>query len=289
MLATQATQELDQIQRTSRLGVRFWDLVYERYVNDGLLVTATAVDVPSLPRIALPNRAGGFGFRTLPGLRDSEFGAGDSPFWASHPVHREYLIRMTDTHERFLPISFRALAPHPDWFTPPGGNHPFPGPDRSIPLFRNPTWSKPAGTVAVRGDLWDLGANTPAAWAFVQIRLSTAIGSAVAQGLADPDGRFVAAFPQSHPMVREVRLSRGSDNGVSETPSWTLELAVFYRRLTGDRTPPEISQIFRHPQATVIDPPLLLGRGEAWNPESGVDLRLRSLNDHLGRVMILPA
>ena len=288
MLVTPAIRELEGVLRTTPLGLRFWDPVLGRHVNDGLLVTAAALDVPSLPRIALPNRTGGLGFRTLPGLRDSDLGASSSAFWSSPPVHRDYLIRMTDTQERFLPLTFRATAPHSGWFTPPFENALDSLPVGSIPLFPDASRSLGPGAIAVRAELWDQIADSPAAWAFVQLRVSTQVGIAIAHGLADHHGHVLAAFPHTEPILHGRATVLPTEPGNLNGLTWSLEFAIFYRRLPGDRLPPDLCDILGQPHAGTLDPNALEIRRDVNDLQFGSNLHLRASNDPLGRILIRP-
>lgn len=286
MFASPAIRELERVNLTSPLGVRLWDPVSERMISDGLLVTAAATDVPSLPRIGLPNRQNGFVFRSLPGLRDSEFGAGDSPFWASPPIQREFLIRVTDTQDRFLPLAFRAIAPHPGWFTLPGDEHPENRPSDSIPLFPSPAQIAGSAAAAVRADLWDITHDRPAAWAVLEVRAITPTGTTTARGLANADGRVLVAFgyPESTPPAPSFSPPSGVRGLAAQT--WTLEINVYYAGLSSGTLPPDLSEILTQPAAVALDrsaPDTQLHFAEL---RFGHDLVLRSSGDALGRVLI---
>lgn len=286
MLVTPTLVDLAHPRTSSPLAIRFWDGASERFISDGLLVTAAATDIPSLPRIALPNRSHGFVFRTLPGVRDAGFAAADSPFWATPPTQRTFRIEVTDTKERFLPVLFRANAPHPGWFSPFDGTPPLPLPAASVPLYSSPSRSFGERTAAVRADLWDLDAHRPAAWALLRVRLITPEGITAAQGIANPDGRVLVplGLPETVPPTQPFRKRTEALQASSVT--WNLDVQVRYGRLPAGPVPPDLRDILAQPAGLAIDPPRPPLLRNATDIAPGLDLNLRSSCDTLGRVLV---
>jgi hypothetical protein len=203
-------------------------------------------------------------------------------------VHRDYLIRMTDTQERFLPLTFRATAPHSGWFTPPFENALDSLPIGSIPLFPDASRSLGPGAIAVRAELWDQIADSPAAWAFVQLRVSTQVGIAIAHGLADHHGQVLASFPHTEPILHGRATALPTEPGNLNGLTWSLEFAIFYRRLPGGRIPPDLCDILGQPHAGTLDPNALEIRRDVNDLQFGSNLHLRASNDPLGRILIRP-
>ena len=105
----------DRLTWVAPLGVRFWDPITQSLVSDGLVVTAIPrVNnlYPGQPACAFPNRSGVFAFHHLPGLMESEIGAGDLEYWEHLPAPKEFVISVTDTRKRFLPFQIKVNAPH---------------------------------------------------------------------------------------------------------------------------------------------------------------------------------
>lgn len=288
MVSTQTIRHTEHGPRTPPLGLRFWDLVLERFINDGLLITASAVGFPGLPRIALPNLPEGFGFRTLPGLRLHDSGGGDSTPWSSFPSDRAFLIRMTDPQDRYLPLTFRATAPHPGWLTPPEEFRFASMPQGAFPLFPNPGRDFGSSYLTVRAQLWDPEENRPASWAWVRLRLQMGAQSQLTQTLADHEGRFLIALPKGRTLDSMVEVGRSAPAS-ARLPSHafaSLELSVKYGRLSQGPVPPHFCDILAQPFAHTAGHGLLETRFSPTGVPDSTELELRSSDEPHGRVLV---
>lgn len=222
---------LDRITRTALLGIRFWDRVTGRPVSDGLEV----VESTSGKR-AVPNRSGVFVLHELPGLRASEFGAGDDAFWASPPAASTIGFTVVDRLGQFLPFAFTADVPFRGLFAEDCGLIASP-PDAvvgGVPLFSAPSRIAPAGMAAVRADLWDVAADAPAAWAVLEVSSGPGL---VHRGVADARGRTVVLLPYPEPPWHSSSPPPGSRSLSEQT--WPVTLAVHYAPAQGSPPLPD--------------------------------------------------
>jgi hypothetical protein len=211
---------LDTVTRTALFGVRFWDRVTGRVVSDGLEVVEAASGAH-----AAANGSGVFVLHELPGMRASEFGAGDDAFWASPPTAEKIVFTVVDTLGRFMPFAFTADVPLRGLFVEDCGLPAASPPDAvvgGVPLFSAPTRVPPAAIAAVRADLWDVGMDAPAAWAVLEV---TAAGE-VYRGVADARGTVVVLFPYPEPPWHGSSPPPGS-RALSQQ-QWPLTLTVRY-------------------------------------------------------------
>jgi hypothetical protein len=236
---------LETVTRTALLGVRFWDRVTGRVVSDGLEVVETAHGIR-----LLPNRGGVFALHELPGLRASEFGAGDDAFWASPPVAATIGFTVVDTSAHFLPFAFTAEVPVRGLFVDDCGLPPGSPPDvGSVPLFSAPARTAPAGIAAVRADLWDLDADAPAAWAVLEV---TANGD-VYRGVADMRGSVVVLLPYPEPPWHGSSPPPGSKSLSQQ--QWPLDVTVRYSPPTSPpfSDVPDLCAVLTQAPGTLLD------------------------------------
>jgi hypothetical protein len=222
---------LDTVTRTALLGVRFWDRVTGRPVSDRLEVVETTSGAR-----AVPNRSGVFVLHDLPGMRASEFGAGDDAFWASPPAISTIGFTVVDRLGQFLPFAFTADVPFRGLFAEDCGLAASP-PDAivgGVPLFSAPSRIVPAGIAAVRAELWDVEAHAPAAWAVLEV---SAGAGPVHRGVADAGGRTVVLLPYPEPPWHSSSPPPGS-RALSEQ-TWPLTLAVRYAPAHGSPPLPD--------------------------------------------------
>jgi hypothetical protein len=222
---------LETVTRTALLGVRFWDRITGHTVSDGLEV----VESMSGTR-ALPNRSGVFVLNELPGLRARVFGAGDDAFWASPPAASTIGFTVVDRLGQFLPFAFTADVPFRGLFAEDCGliASPPDGVVGGVPLFSAPSRTAPAGTAAVRADLWDIEADAPAAWAVLEV--STGAGP-MHRGVADARGRTVVLLPYPEPPWHSSSPPPGSRSLSEQT--WPLTLAARYAPAQGSPPLPD--------------------------------------------------
>jgi hypothetical protein len=195
------------------LGLGFVDSATGRRVSDGLVVR-----VDGIPAHA--NRVGIFIVPHVPGLAAAERGAGDEAYWASLPAEARVRVEVDDALGRFLPFGFDADVPARGLFTLACGS---PVEAEQIELFSGPARAIPAGIAAVRAELWDDGAERPAAWALLE---ASAPGLAPARGMADAHGRVTILFPYPEPSGLD-----GSPPSPQRRPlaaqTWQIELRAF--------------------------------------------------------------
>jgi hypothetical protein len=241
------TRVLDTVTRTALLGVRFWDRVTGRVVFDGLDV----VETTSGARL-VPNRSGVFVLHELPGLRASEFGAGDDAFWASPPAGSTIGFTLVDTLRQFLPFSFTVDVPLRGLFAEDCGLLPAASPPGLgfVPLFSAPARSVPAGIAAVRADLWDVDADAPAAWAVLEV----SAGGTVYRGVADTRGSVVVPFPYPEPPWHGSSPPPGSKSLSQQ--QWPLDVTVRYSPPTSPpfSDVPDLCAVLTQAPGTLLDP-----------------------------------
>jgi hypothetical protein len=244
---------LERVTRTALLGIRLWDRVTASAVSDGLEL----VEVGSGVR-ALPNRSDVFVLHDLPGLRESSFGAGDAEFWASPPAAGVFTLELADRDGRFLPFRFHADAPTRDFLTETCGLPAMSPPDAlvaGVPLFSAPARQVPAGTAVVRADLWDAGADAPAAWAVLEVG---APGGPTYHGVADAAGRVAVLLPYPEPPWHGSSPPPGSRALSDQT--WSLELSARYSPAAaspplpdpGSGVPPDLCAVLTQQPATLV-------------------------------------
>jgi len=233
---------LERITRTALLGVRPWDAATGRAVTDGLTLTELRHGVR-----AIPNRSGVFTFHDLPGLRASSFGSGDDVFWASPPAHAQLTLELLDERGRYLGFRFDAEAPARGVFrdicgpaSPPALGVP------GVPLFSAPGRIAPGGLASVRADLWDSGADGPAAFAVLEV---TAGPGLTVRGVADERGRVLVLLPYPEPPW-QTGSPPPTAVALSEQ-TWTLGLAARYAPDPDPQPTPDLCAVLSQPPATL--------------------------------------
>jgi hypothetical protein len=191
-----AGQALESLTLVTPLGIRFWDEVSNDMVKDGLLVTAYPPTNPERRVQAFTNPSGVYVLRYLPGLHAIENGAGDTNFWSNLPPRRPFVIEVQDGNRRFQPFLFTADVPVQGLFTWECGSPPSPT-ATMVPLYSSPARPVPGGMAVLRADLWDQGANAPAAWAVIEANIP---GQQPIRGIADYLGRVALIFPYPEPL-----------------------------------------------------------------------------------------
>jgi hypothetical protein len=238
---------LDTVTRTALLGVRFWDRVTGRVVADGLELAETGTGL-----LAHPNPSGVFAFHDLPGFRDSAGGAGGPSFWSSPPGRRDLVFELSDAERRFVPFRFTADVPHEKMFADDCGGAASP-PDAAVggmPLYSAPSRVAPAGTAAVRAQLWDVAAGAAAASAVLEV--TTAAG-ATHRGVADDQGRVAVLFPYPEPPWAATSPPSGSS---LPAQTWALTIGVAYAPASPPvpaGAAPDICAVLTQPSATALE------------------------------------
>lgn len=209
------------------LGIRFWDPVAGKPVDNDLSVTARPQNGAGTVRAAMVTRSGVYAFSRLPGLREIEQGAFEEYPMTSPPVQKRFIVEVRDPGRRFVDVGFTVdlpldypglyLSRHPH--SPPGSI------PRGVNLYSAVTRTPPAMVVAVRGELFDRENEQPAAHAVVCAHTEDGFQW---YGLADAQGRFVAFLP--YPTL--IGGIGGSPAAQSRTPlhrqTWPLSVSVCY-------------------------------------------------------------
>lgn len=220
------------------LGVAFVDAATGRRVSEGL-----AVRVDGVP--ARANRVGVFIVPHVAGLAAAERGVGDDDYWAALPAERTVRVEVDDPLGRFLPFGFDADVPARGLFALACGSPVEPGP---IELFSASGRTIPAGTAAVRAELWDDGADRPAAWALLEAR---APGLPPARGLADALGRVTILFPYPEPSGLDGSPPSPQRRALA-AQTWPVELRAFAAPQPATPLPrPDLCTVLTQPQATL--------------------------------------
>ena len=229
--------DLELVDRTAVLGVRFWDNVTGRAVGEGLRVTE-----PETGRHAVRGPSNVYVFGDLPGLRAASFGVADPTFWSSPPATAGFTFDVTDRDGRFIPFSFTTELPWRGLFVPScvATSSP-PGVGNSVPLFSAPARPIQPGFAGVRADLWDLVADAPAAGAVLEI---SGVGANVWSGVSDARGSVVVQCPYPEPRWQGASPPPGS-SALSQQ-SWTVTASVRYSPTVAASPPPGDSTIAAH-------------------------------------------
>ena len=116
-------RQVEHLSIITTLGIRFWDPAFDVPVNDGLAVTAYPFGARRPATTAFSTPSGASAFQGLPGLLESEYPRGDPPSPGSLPASHRFLIEVTDSAARFLPVAFFVDVPFKGIFptdSPPG-------------------------------------------------------------------------------------------------------------------------------------------------------------------------
>ncbi len=264
---------IEHVTLTTPFGIRFWDEVTGMAVNDGLSITAyiasSAKDdlyrqvqiIPDqrkvvsirAPRVqAFPNRQGVYVLRNLPGLRSAENGEGDANYWAS-VSKRSFVIEIVDAYRRFQPFSFLADLPAKGLFSLDCGpvSSPLDATNPLVPLYSSPARRVPGDIAVLRADLWDLEANTPAAWAMLEAHIA---GQPPVRGFADLYGHVALIFPYPEPanaVLHSPIAPVGTTTTALTQQEWPVELQAFYTRLSLVPTIPDMCATLTQQAATL--------------------------------------
>jgi hypothetical protein len=267
-------QVLERVTLTQALGLRFWDRVTASVVDDGLLATAYPAVQPELRTAAFTNRSGVYSFRSLPGLREIENGAGDSEFWATHPPQFDFVIEVVDSQGRFLPFQFHVKLPV-------GGIYEFQDLELTSPLgFPSfvPLYSAPARQIAtpmaiLRTELYDPIGKTPAAWASVQAQ---AAGAPPVRGIADENGRVLLPFPFPEPQSFGMGSPLRPGGIRLADQMWQVDLKFAYTPRRPAPGIPDLTEVLQQLPTTAWEDSLLSTPLTATTLNFGHDVVLRS-------------
>ena len=293
-----SVQVLESISVFTPLGIRFWDGALDRPVVDGLQVRCWPESRASQKSTATRTRSDVYTFRWLPGMRPVEHDYPDpNHFDASVPGRRNFIVRVADAMERFLPAAFRIALPldYPGVFRfgeslgSPIASAP------GVPLFSKNTRRRGARLTAVHGTLVDSLSGLPAAWA--RLRVTTPTGRNV-HGLADARGRFSVVFPYP-PLAEGFSGSPGSFGSGSPLGErgWDITLRVNYEpavldTLPGTSTPDFTSILLQRPGGIWPLPPTPSDMPEPELPlhlPYGQELTVRTQGEGIHVLYVTPA
>lgn len=267
-------QVLEQVTLVQPLGLRFWDRVTESVVDNGLIVTAYPALQPGLRTAAFTNRSGVYSFCNLPGLRDTESGAGDAAFWAAHSPQFDFVVEVVDTEGRFLPFQFRVKLPV-------RGVYAFQDLDLASPLNLQsfvPLYSAPARRIAtpmaiLRAELYDPIRKAPAAWAVVE---ALAAGAQPVRGIADDQGRVLLPFPFPEPQSFGLGSPLRPGGTKLSDQMWEVDLKFAYTPQIPPPRIPDLTEILKQVSARAWEDSLLSTPLSGTTLHFGQDLVLRS-------------
>lgn len=222
-------QVLETLTVVTPFGLRFWDVVMNRPVTEGLTVVMWPVERPEEVKRSSLTRSGFYTFRWLSGMRPVEHDYVDPEFFdASLPGRRRFAVHVRDRRQRFLPVAFEVALPLPYrgvYMSDLVGSLPEQSPP-GVHLFSTPVRPLGASLTAVRGTLLDVDSGTPAAWA--RVHVSAAHGQEY-HGVADEAGRFAVVFP--FPSLEQgfggSPAAFGSGTPIGDR-QWDLTLSVSY-------------------------------------------------------------
>jgi hypothetical protein len=249
------TQPLDYVALSAPLGIRFVDSLTNRFIADGLRVTAYPSSQPSQRCTALLNWSNVYVFHELPGLR--RFGFSDVTVASSwSQLAQSFTVEVVDALARFLPCSFTVHLPERGLFqlACPGlgvSSALVPSSDlEGVALYSASTRQSDSSFAVVRAELWDATSARPAAWAVVEARVGD--GSPV-RGLCDERGCVALFFPYPEP----VDLPAGSSSSLFPlsppltAQSWPVELSAFYQPRLQLPAIPDLCGTLGQPLATL--------------------------------------
>ncbi len=248
--------EVEIINRTAALGVRFWDNVTGRAIGEGLDVTE-----PTSGRRAVRSPSSVYVFQDLPGLRAVTFGVAEAAFWSSPPASARFTFEVTDRDQRFIPFTFTTELPQRGLFVPPcvATSSP-PGVGDSVPLFSAPGRPTQPGFASVRADLWDVVADAPATGAVLEI---SRVGANTWSGVSDVRGSVVVQCPYPEPRWQGASPPPGS--AALSQQSWTVDASVLYSPATASppssdvqasgaqaKSAPDLCAVLTQPAGTLL-------------------------------------
>ena len=238
------------------LGIRCWDPVVDRQVDDALTVTASPLMKPQIKVSALQTPGGVYAFHHLPGMREIEYGYSDTNVSASPATSHGFVVEINDSRNRYVSIAVYVELPLPyagvflsNGIGSPGGDIP-----KGLHLYSSVTRNMSSNLAVIRGELLQHDSRQPAAHALLM--LQNELGESW-YGVADAQGFYSIVFP--YPDLQEGFAGSPADgsSGSLYEQSWELELSVFYspssqQSLPGTDIPNYLSIL--HQQAAEIWP-----------------------------------
>ncbi len=217
---------IENFTRFTPLGIKFWDPVQDKAIEQDLEVTAWPANNPGSKVHAFKTYSGAFSFRNLPGLIDLELSGGtgieDSP-----PELRQYIVSVSDRQNRYLDVSFSVSLPLPykGLFLAQQPSSPVSETPKGFYLYSSITRHVSWQYAEIRGELTDVTTGEVASHALVRALTDD---NETWFGISDSQGRFLLVLPYpglpdgfgGSPIVGQVPL---------HLQSWIVELAVGYQ------------------------------------------------------------
>ncbi len=206
------------------LGIRFWDPVLDRQVDDYLIVKAYPGSGSGPVVDAFRTASGVYAFQGLPGLREVEFCHRDGV-----PPEKPFIIEVKDKLRRFLPVIFEVELPLP-----------YRGIYRSVDdspesqqfyLLSAPTRTVSAGLAVIHGALVEKTTGEPAAYAVMEVDVESSNGGEDLgkwYGMADERGCISILFPYPDMEVSLSKSPPSSSPVPLEQQEWQLTIQVRY-------------------------------------------------------------
>lgn len=246
-------QQLERLELTAPLGVRFWDVAIGDFVGSGLRVIAYPNDDRLRSTKAAPNSSGTYVLHHASGLRDFEMGVGPEFTELLPPRHR-FTVEVRDERRHFLPLKFAADLPCKGvfrWQTIPRAPLDLPNNSQGVPLYSSILRPVPPGMAVLHAELYEAPSpgltddpiTKPAAWAMLQARSG---GRLLGRGIADEQGRIALIFAYPAP---QSSISSSSSSPAGEftrgrpflQQEWSIQLQAFYEPNTLSSPPASLS------------------------------------------------
>jgi hypothetical protein len=242
---------LEQVIVFSPLGIRFWDGSRDASVSDGLVVRARPRTAPGQVVTARSTRTGVYAFFGLPRLRAIEYPPASLAEAGSPPFVERFVVDVTDTQRRFVPVAFQVDVPHLGVFV---GGAPASPPELGPPgfyLFSAVTRTPPPTLAVVRAALAEQSSGTPAAHAVLELTLPD---GRLEIGVADAVGQVVAIFP--YPTFEATLASPPrSSQAALEPPEWPINVRARYapgsQNSLEPSLPPDLGSLFAQATAAI--------------------------------------
>jgi len=283
---------LERLSLVTPLGVRFRDEATGSYVGDALSVVVYPAGQPELRTSGIVNPSSIFVFRNLPGLRDLEFGEGDTAYWNDAPRF-DFILEVVDRANRYLPFQLPIQLPQRRIL----GielTSPLSSPlamqigleEGFLPLFSSPSRASLDGLGVMRAELVDGGTGLPASWALLEAKAGE---QRLVTGMADRQGRVM--LPLFYPKPVITLGSPGNTNTPLAQQTWAVDFTVRYRRREPVPDIPDLVDVLTQPAAQAWEQTSPLSAWTQATLQFGRELRLATTAGGVGTstLLITPA
>jgi len=235
---------LDRVTRSAPVRLRFRDEAAGKFITDGLRVSACDPAVPFRTVQAFTNTSGDYILAGLPGLAQFEQSDGGPEAFSNAAAKKKtYLVEVIDSFRRYIPIRFSIPAPiamedglpqHRGLFFWEDPADSFTGKTPYVPLYPAPSCPVSPSLGIIRATLCETPISSQPRGAAGALLVAAIHGQneSTVRGIADKKGNIVVMFPYPEPVIA-LSESMPQPDG----PSWTAEIAVFYKRKS---TPPDV-------------------------------------------------